>query len=615
MPALRTAFGSVLMLLLAGCASTASDPSVTPNTESPFAAYEGFPGDYVLTDFARVLKPGPYEIGATEVHDLRSERDGVNIRVGLIRPIVPDGLRVPVILLPSDLNGNVEITKENLRDSYGRNIPIASLVENFVPHGYAVAVVPPRGWSGSGGCWEDSSPAQGDDLDQAVTWLGTQSWSSGNVGTVGLSYSGGTQYQIAARGNPYLKTIVPTSGVLDRFEGLVRNGTTHLTGSSIGRMNPLHAESAVNRPECAETNTRAATPWVETFATGERDQGGYIAALNHRPGIEANYNGSILIVVGLRDAAVLPHIFYPWINTLDERIVVKQMIGQWTHVVPDFGLARTDPAQPWDSYNNPTPRADWAELLLNWFDYWLKGDRSVSLGPRVEVADSAGQWRMEEAWPPGDLENMPLYLTSTRTLAAEPNGTEATFMLVPDPSWTLPSIYANDPRSCTACATFTWRVDEDVRFAGAPRLPLSITPSGPGGHVTAFLLKLNDQGNVVLSNAVIDLRFAAAEGGPQPVVPGQAMTARMQFEPVDVVLRAGDRLVLVIGQASPSPSSLNDPGRVPPNPAGAIAPTQGSISNPLSNPPVVLTVGGERSQLILETFTRDESVFFDPPGP
>ncbi|MFL2944051.1 MAG: CocE/NonD family hydrolase [Candidatus Poseidoniales archaeon] len=42
-------------------------------------------------------------------------------------------------------------------------------------------------------------------IDAAVTWLGTQDWSNGNVGIVGKSYDGTTPWQAAMFGNPHLK--------------------------------------------------------------------------------------------------------------------------------------------------------------------------------------------------------------------------------------------------------------------------------------------------------------------------------------------------------------------------------------------------------------------------
>ena len=34
-------------------------------------------------------------------------------------------------------------------------------------------------------------------IDAAVTWLGTQTWSNGNVGIIGKSYDGSTPWQAA----------------------------------------------------------------------------------------------------------------------------------------------------------------------------------------------------------------------------------------------------------------------------------------------------------------------------------------------------------------------------------------------------------------------------------
>ena len=54
-------------------------------------------------------------------------------------------------------------------------------------------------------------------IDAAVTWLGTQSWSNGNVGIIGKSYDVSTPWR-ATFGNPHLATIVPMSGLIGVHE-------------------------------------------------------------------------------------------------------------------------------------------------------------------------------------------------------------------------------------------------------------------------------------------------------------------------------------------------------------------------------------------------------------
>ena len=61
--------------------------------------------------------------------------------------------------------------------------------------------------------------------DAAVSWLGSQDWSNGNVAMIGKSYDGSTPWQAAMFGNEHLKTIVPISGLIGVKELMWKNGS------------------------------------------------------------------------------------------------------------------------------------------------------------------------------------------------------------------------------------------------------------------------------------------------------------------------------------------------------------------------------------------------------
>src|SRR5919109_1084063 len=161
----------------------------------------------------------------TRVLSLPSRIDGTAIQIGLVRPEVPKGVRVPVIVRASPYYPALQTVNVETCDQF--------LVENFVPQGFAVALVAVRGTADSGGCFELFGPNERADLDQAVRWLGMQSWSNGRVGMIGLSYDGSTPWMVAAKGNPYLKTIVPLDGVPDPFDLLFGSGTPDWRGPGI----------------------------------------------------------------------------------------------------------------------------------------------------------------------------------------------------------------------------------------------------------------------------------------------------------------------------------------------------------------------------------------------
>ena len=125
--------------------------------------------------------------------------DDCQVHLGLWLPDVPNGTKVPVIadVGPYYDDGDVDaLTPANRLGKF--------LIENMVPHGYAVAQVSVFGTGMSNHCMDFMGLSEQMGIDAAVTWLGTQDWSNGNVGIVGKSYDGTTPWQAAMFGNPHL---------------------------------------------------------------------------------------------------------------------------------------------------------------------------------------------------------------------------------------------------------------------------------------------------------------------------------------------------------------------------------------------------------------------------
>ena len=88
----------------------------------------------------------------------------------------------------------------------------------------------------SSGCFDYRGAGEGLGIHEAVEWLGSQEWSNGNVGLYGKSYEGATQWEAAAMGSEYLKTIVPVSGTTALHPLLYKNGSAEAR-SQIMHMN------------------------------------------------------------------------------------------------------------------------------------------------------------------------------------------------------------------------------------------------------------------------------------------------------------------------------------------------------------------------------------------
>lgn len=580
---------AVLLLMAAGCATPATDPAQPAETEPEAAPDYDASGPY-----SRTLREGRHAILPPVVETLRSDRDGVPIELAIVRPDVE--APVPMIVVASPYYApmtpdNVVAKEWRAGISYAQGVYLL-FGERFVPHGYALALVAVRGTGGSGGCVDLNGLAEREDLDQAITWLAGQPWSTGHVGMVGGSYDGTTQWGVASMGNPHVKTIVPLAAVSDLYGLLHRNGTLDTRGTGTALAHYWTYGFATNQPANGrppdDTRDGALCPGfaegmqasLHASATSERSA--WYKERDLRPGTLAGWNGSVLVVHGLSDRVVIAAQSWPWVNELEARgMHVKHLVGQWGHAWPDMP-------------DQGEPRWDWAETLLRWFDRWLRMDATVDTGPRAEVQDSSGRWRVEATWPPADARPLPLHLSPEGELRAEPSDTDARLLLCPDPT----DGFADAPPAARnlACVPGAWLATEplekDLRFAGLPTLHATVIPHGPGGHLVARLLVADPTGERVVARAQMDLRYADGTETPRPVQPGVPLLARMQFEPTDAHVPAGARLFLTLRQGS-----LEE--RMPSLPTW----------------PLDLLVGGADgpSVLTLPTLERSPDAFFDPP--
>ena len=89
--------------------------------------------------------------------------------------------------------------------------------ERWIPHGYVVIRVDSRGAGWSPGVMNCNSPREIQDLYECIEWAGTQPWSNGKVGMLGISYYASNQWRVAALHPPHLAAIIPWEGQNDRY--------------------------------------------------------------------------------------------------------------------------------------------------------------------------------------------------------------------------------------------------------------------------------------------------------------------------------------------------------------------------------------------------------------
>ena len=473
---------------------------------------------------------------------------GAEVHLGLWLPViegcdysadpVPVECQVPVIAEIGPYYDDGDVSATTPADRLGR-----FLIENFVPHGYGVAQVSVFGTGESNHCMDLMGLDEQAGIKAAVDWLGTQPWSNGKVGAIGKSYDGSTPWNAAASGSESLATIVPMSGLIGVHELMWRNGSMEARGAIMH--NGVYGSFGLDGD--LEDAQNACEGYFEGYYAGV---GAYLSGDNlawtgsdyweERYFLDRAmevYNGSIYIIHGLQDWNVDPHMAFPAHQISEANgFEVKGLYGQWAHDYPDraSGHAGLSSGRGAEAYPH-TLRWDWADDLLEWFDWYLKGE---GIQPRLiaEVQDNMGGWRVESTYPPADQTWLELGMDGCEVLSGG-------------------STISSTSQTIVECPMF----ENETRIVGTPTFHVTstISPTATGGHLFVEMVRASD--GLHLGHAVMDLRFHAGGKDGSILAPGSTVLAKMEFFGMDVVVPAGDGIQLLISQTGedyiPSPVS------------------------------------------------------------
>jgi predicted acyl esterase len=287
----------------------------------------------------------------------------------------------------------------------------------------------------------------------------------------------------------------------------------------------------------------------------------------------------------LQDDNVEPGQAIPFVDELARSgIRVKQLYAQYGHTYP--GAVGGDDEERRQAAK--MHRADYAEMLLRWFERELKG-LDVDTGAPAQVADDLGRWRNEAHYPPHDATWTTWHL-SDGVLADAPGARERVALGVR----ILPVVYCdwNDDllRRTDSFAEFVLPArDADLLIVGLPRVHVAVTPEMGSTALHARLCERAPDGSVRdLGRASMNLAYADGTRERREVVPGVTLQAKMEIHPIDAGVRAGHELVLRLW------IDAGDEGRLP----------------------ATLELGHDiPSVLHLSTIERGPEVYFDPPRP
>jgi putative CocE/NonD family hydrolase len=376
---------------------------------------------------------------AVPKHSVRVERsalvpmrDGVQLSTDLY---FSEGVeeKLPVILIRTPYDKQAEWTVDPARW--------------FAGQGYIVAVQDVRGKFESQGEYTVSAHETEDGYD-AIDWLASQPWSTGEVGTYGCSYLGENQIQTAKLRNPHHVAMIPqASGGSRRYFALYQGGALELAaGADWFRGNGSKVRPVLSPATSPADFARAAryydlNPVLPEVDPREFFQSLPLVDLVQRMGAPpSDWEG--IVSHGLADPWWDP---FGYVDESDRFDTPALFVDSWY----DYGPADTLALQALLARNSESKRArdnafaviapgthcsyesadehtlvgdrdvgdarlDFRGLYLKWFDYWLKGKRNAATRmPKLQIyVMGRGEWRAENEWPLARTEFTRYYLHS-----------------------------------------------------------------------------------------------------------------------------------------------------------------------------------------------------------
>ncbi len=471
--------------------------------------------------------------------------DGVRLAATLYFPV--DGTEGPWPAVMEALPYRKDDITASYRPEYRR----------LATAGFVVCRVDVRGTGSSQGLAEDEYPAvERTDLVAVIDWLATRSWSTGNVGMYGTSYSGFNAIQIAMEHPAALKAIIPIYATDDRYADDV-----HYYGGALKALDLLDYPTymvAMNalppvpsifgegwreewdrRVECNE-------PWIVTWLSHQRFDD-YWRFGSLRPTYDA-IECPTMIIAGWADGYRNNSL-----RTFEALSCPKRLIaGPWAHASTDTSL--------------PGPNHDLIPEHIRWWDRWLKGvDNGIDREPPIVLfaqrstlpapdrAEVRGAWRYEPTWPAERLRErtLPLADASANRGGDGPDALE----VAGDTGWTawiscaaaLPWGQPQDQRPDEAASlVYTWpTLDEEVEILGHARLRVPVTSSAPIAYLSAKLCDVFPDGtSSLVTRGMVNLTHRGSREEPEPVEPGRTYEIELELEVASWTFEPGHRIRL-----------------------------------------------------------------------
>lgn len=503
-------------------------------------------------------------------------RDGITLSARVWRPESKEPL--PVIL---------EILPYRKRD--GTAARDATTHAHFATHGYVCIRADLRGAGESEGLFDDEySEQELSDIEDSIAWIAAQSWCSGAVGIMGISWGGFNGLQVAARRPEALKAVISLCSSVDRYaDDIHYKGGCQLTENAGWAATAMSWFSMPPDPDLIGDGWREI--WMERLENTPSLIGEWI---KHSARNDYWKHGSVCEDFAQIEAPVLCiggwHDGYR--NTAAKLLEgqtsgpVKAIMGPWNHKYPHIAA--------------PEPRMDFVHEALRWWDRWLKGAPNGveddpayrvyvmdGIAPETSYTHRPGTWVGLPEWPATQIAHQAYALgdgilgqtgmtaaadVKTNPICGRAFGEFFPFGFGPGE---LPDDQRHDD-ALSACFE-TETMANPLTLLGAPQLQVTVTSNQAFGQMVARLCDVAPDGaSTLITFGILNLKFREGFDIARDLVPGKAYDVMLDLDQTAYVLPAGHKLRLAIS-ASYWPFIWPEPGNV------TLSITQGSLSLPV----------------------------------
>jgi predicted acyl esterase len=412
----------------------------------------------------------------------------------------------------------------------------AGPTEEIVARGYAHVIGDLRGMGDSEGDGTGDGEEEGRDYADVVEWLAKQPWCDGNIGGIGMSYFAMTQVAAALEQPPHLKAIAP---FFFHERVIARNGI----------INPMHFWLYDGRDGTSGYAPKnPVSKLVKTVPKADLDKL-VQNTLDKNPDLWYDARLWKLLIYPNKNPLCFDDLVEQF-NTeyfgkqerpnYRDKIKIPVLLGSfgphsgfniYIHLKSPKKLVMWSPQE-----YEPRPWRTGIDVVLRWYDYWLKGLKNgiMDEAPIKLFLMGANQWRDEYEWPLSRTKNTEYYLRTWERLSPEPEVDND-----------FPDSYLQEP-------IFVSARRGGLKYLSAP-LPEDLEVTG---NVVVYLYAAIDQDDTNFRVKLTDVN----EAGVETTSPHSLTEAwlRASFRGLDKKVSTPNRPVLTGKQELVVPGEINE---------------------------------------------------------